>query len=1024
MQTSGLFLGFIITTTVFSAVLFVLGVFCFLSKERWSNLLGTSCSAALVVLLSYSSSLKVGSYFAMSVFSSIYFASIDVMLMALLVYLMGFKGVGFQGAYRIFIVLFAVIAVVDCASLLVNPFTEHAMSYVRQTDYGTPYWKYQPHLPYTLHLLFDYALVACSIAILVSRTLKTPRVYHGRYIPIILMIVLIVLVNAVFLYVPVELLDLSVLLYPFCAGFICINDFILQVRLLKQRVGDRVLNSLNQPVAFFDNEGLLCFNNTDAEFMLAGTKPGGALTMREFVERIGLARDVVPGQLKDEHSFRWGLGCSGGQQQYRCDFKILKDEKNRVIGYLFVFIDISLEVDTLTGFQTKVALSNNLSGIAAQLRYPACVCLLDINRLVELNAARGRERGDEAIRSLALVMREVFPQGSEFARMDDATLLACCPNMSQKEAHKLCASVGQIMHRLDYGTGALNIQSAVAELADEETDLLTAVTLARRSLFVQKMLNPDSAHSSLLDSLDQTLRESDPGTEAHVRRTRKLAAKLGERLELSDYDQGSLALLCLLHDIGKLGIPLEILNKPTKLTDEEWDLMRSHVEKGYRIAMASEELREIAPCILHHHESWDGSGYPDGLKAEAIPLLSRIVAVVDTYDAMTSDRPYRNALSVDEARAELQRCAGKQFDPHIVKQFLAVLDSLGEVGEASQQRAPKDVHLPRSFTPVECQEGVEKGLAAVEHVEYVLDENDYIIEVDDSFTRLTGYTRGDIERLRPRQIDLIFPEDAELYNALVAKQLEKRPEALMEHRIRRKDGSARNVICLGRQYFDSVTHKPRVSVTVLDTAHSATVNMLLKREQERARRNVAFWERGARADSLTGVLNHQSFVNAVQERAALEPCRVMLGIVDLDNFKQYNDRYGHPRGDELLVTLADALGRAVPADSVVGRLGGDEFAIAVFYPANHADEDASEEAQRIWTSAMRLVNRGERPSCITMGAYLGEPQAFVFNEMYDNADALLYEAKEAGRCRVIFESAKLSASLDSQGNTQSLTFED
>lgn len=129
-----------------------------------------------------------------------------------------------------------------------------------------------------------------------------------------------------------------------------------------------------------------------------------------------------------------------------------------------------------------------------------------------------------------------------------------------------------------------------------------------------------------------------------------------------------------MHDIGKIGIPLEILNKPTSLNNAEWDVMKSHAVKGYEIACASPELQGVAELILHHHESWDGTGYPHGLKGKRIPLLSRIISVVDAYDAMTHDRPYRKAMTSMEARQELQRCSGQQFDPELVEAFLEVLD--------------------------------------------------------------------------------------------------------------------------------------------------------------------------------------------------------------------------------------------------------------------------------------------------------------------------------------------------------------
>jgi HD-GYP domain-containing protein (c-di-GMP phosphodiesterase class II) len=129
-----------------------------------------------------------------------------------------------------------------------------------------------------------------------------------------------------------------------------------------------------------------------------------------------------------------------------------------------------------------------------------------------------------------------------------------------------------------------------------------------------------------------------------------------------------------MHDIGKIGIPLDSLNKPQKLTREEYEVFKEHPDKGRRIIEPIEFLREIVPAIFHHHEQYDGSGYPLGLKGEAIPLEARILAVADTYDAMTSDRAYRKALSNEIAIAELKRCAGTQFDPRIVAVFVIEMD--------------------------------------------------------------------------------------------------------------------------------------------------------------------------------------------------------------------------------------------------------------------------------------------------------------------------------------------------------------
>lgn len=176
------------------------------------------------------------------------------------------------------------------------------------------------------------------------------------------------------------------------------------------------------------------------------------------------------------------------------------------------------------------------------------------------------------------------------------------------------------------------------------------------------MLNTSSARSQALTSLVRALEEVDMDTEEHVKRTQQMGIALGHKIGLSDAQLTSLQLLCLLHDIGKITVPLEILNKPGRLTDEEWSILRSHSEKGYQIAMSSEELRPIAEMILHHHERWDGNGYPARLVREEIPVLSRIISIVDAYDAMVNDRAYRKAMLPGKAMQEIRDNAGTQFD--------------------------------------------------------------------------------------------------------------------------------------------------------------------------------------------------------------------------------------------------------------------------------------------------------------------------------------------------------------------------
>ena len=162
-------------------------------------------------------------------------------------------------------------------------------------------------------------------------------------------------------------------------------------------------------------------------------------------------------------------------------------------------------------------------------------------------------------------------------------------------------------------------------------------------------------------------------TEEHGQRLGDFCQMIGRELQLSQSDLDDLQLLSKLHDIGKIGIDDHILNKPGKLDEEEWKIMKQHPEIGYRIVMTTPQLSHIADHILYHHERWDGKGYPAKLKGEEIPLLARILSVADAFDAMTEDRIYRRALSREEAIKEIKDNAGSQFDPKIAQIFIDLL---------------------------------------------------------------------------------------------------------------------------------------------------------------------------------------------------------------------------------------------------------------------------------------------------------------------------------------------------------------
>src|SRR5947199_7401727 len=176
----------------------------------------------------------------------------------------------------------------------------------------------------------------------------------------------------------------------------------------------------------------------------------------------------------------------------------------------------------------------------------------------------------------------------------------------------------------------------------------------------------ESTYRTTLEALGSALDTRDVGTESHSRRVHGYAMATAREYGVPQEDLAALAHGVLLHDIGKIGIPDAILLKPGPLTPEEWQIMRRHPEIGKQLVEKIPFLRGALPIVYAHHEKWDGTGYPRGLKAEEIPLGARIFMVVDAFDAITFDRPYSKAQSFDAAKADIKRCAGKHFDPAVV----------------------------------------------------------------------------------------------------------------------------------------------------------------------------------------------------------------------------------------------------------------------------------------------------------------------------------------------------------------------
>ena len=780
------------------------------TKEPAGRFLGRSAFFAGVVTLSYILSIQAIGYRCMSAASSLYFICIDWMLISLLqfVYLIT-DSVKFRNVFLRNVILGY--ACFDTVCLIVNVFFEVELSY---TDRGTALasYSYQMKPLYYMHLGFSYLLIILVLFLLVHKLIKTPIQYHNQYILIVFVIVSVVIINAFFLYLDGSRLfnrvDISIIGYSFALYLMYWAAFDYRQNEMMKTLSMMIFQNIDQGIVLFDYAGALIMYNEKAGLLFSDIEFPVRMPCGLFLEKCSIPPDQIE---KDQNTFLCDRRGSLGEP-LRCDYRRLLNKKNKPLGNLFVFTDISNDTDLLTGFHRWEDFLQAVSSSTICFPTPASAAVFDIVGLGAINREQGHDAGDERIRSLVKILREILPKNTWFIRGYEANLIAVCMRTSEKELFLKAEEVISVCpDTVLYGL-AQTKEDPGDKNSPEESDIrlvMDAVQEAFRSLRTKKLLDRNSIHSQTLTSLVTALQTSDSETEAHVQRTEKLGSLLGERIGLPDADITDLRLLCLLHDIGKISIPLEILNKPGRLNAEEWAMLRTHPENGYQIAMSNDELKPIARMILCHHERWDGKGYPNGLSGEEIPLLSRIISIVDAYDAMVNDRAYRKALSPETAQGEILRCSGTQFDPVLADEFLKML--------AEDPRLAKGEHTGTEEIHTEIHRLIESSemgnIMPVLYSRYLLDANEIIIETDDQFEDLTGFSRAEAEG-KMSQFDLIPPEDRAHYMSQLGRQLSQANFAYLEHNILRKDGSRVPVLCYGKKFYDSAVRVFRSEILV------------------------------------------------------------------------------------------------------------------------------------------------------------------------------------------------------------------
>ncbi len=330
--------------------------------------------------------------------------------------------------------------------------------------------------------------------------------------------------------------------------------------------------------------------------------------------------------------------------------------------------------DSLTGLYNRTFLEHEIKRMDTGMHNPISIIMGDINGLKLVNDAYGHNDGDELLKSAAQILKKICRNEDIIGRWGGDEFVILLPKTSLLEANAICYRIINESKGVSIKTIPLSMALGVASKENIDDDIFATLALAEKRMYRNKLSESRSARSAVLTSLIKTLEEKSQETEEHTLRMGELAKKMARKIGLLQEEMNRLNILVSLHDIGKIVIPEYILNKPGKLNEEEWRMVKTHPETGYRIARSTDEISHVAEEILSHHERWDGKGYPRGLAGEDIPLLARINAIVDAFDVMTNGRPYKKPISRQEAIAELKRCAGEQFDPELVRIFIEILE--------------------------------------------------------------------------------------------------------------------------------------------------------------------------------------------------------------------------------------------------------------------------------------------------------------------------------------------------------------
>ena len=485
-------------------------------------------------------------------------------------------------------------------------------------------------------------------------------------------------------------------------------------------------------------------------------------------------------------------------------------------------------------------------------------------------------------------------------------------------------------------------------------------------------------HMNTIESLAIAIDAKDQTTHGHVRRTQIYATQMGALFKVSEAELRALHAGALLHDIGKLAVPEYILNKPGKLTEAEFAKMKIHPTVGGDILKRVNFPYPVEDIVRYHHEKWDGSGYPKGLKGEAIPLVARIISVVDFYDATRCDRPYRKGMKREESLALLRAMVGSAFDPKVVETFIKhveefdrlidsqdIQEQVASASSVDNQTATKpDAGLAPDILGVAEEASGFRSISEAQREVFALHEIAHTIGSSLNLSDTVTLVANKLRAIVPFDTCVIYLVDEPSGKAIAAHVVGEEVELFRKRRINIGDGITGWVIANGRSMCNASPELDMIGVPddIVKRFRGVLVSPLLREDgafgaislysQSRtsyttehvrllesvcqhassALNNALTYEKtreSALIDPLTELPNARGFYLMLEQRLAecqrmnKEPLAVIC--MDIDDFKIVNDQYGHSIGDRLLASVAGVVRSELRQMDILTRYAGDEF---------------------------------------------------------------------------------------------------